>query len=81
MPPLSDDALLSTQELSEAFSNILNLPLTAATLETQRCRGGGPPFEKYGKFVRYRWGTARDWRLSQGRILTNTAQEHVEATP
>jgi hypothetical protein len=66
MSQLPDDALLSTQELSEAFANILNLPVSAATLETKRCRGGGPPYEKFSRTVRYRWGTARKWRLAQG---------------
>jgi hypothetical protein len=71
---LSDDSLLSTEELSAAFAG-LNLPLAVTTLESKRSRGDGPPFEKYGKFVRYRWGPARDWRLAQGRILSSTAQQ------
>jgi len=70
---LSDDSLLSTEELSAAYTDLLNLPLAVTTLESRRCRGGGPPFEKFGKFVRYRWSTARDWRLAQGRTLTSTS--------
>jgi hypothetical protein len=73
MPPLSDDALLSTAELSAAFAE-MNLPLAVATLVTRRSLGNGPAFLKYGKWVRYRWGTARDWRLAQGRCLTSTSQ-------
>jgi hypothetical protein len=70
---LSDDALLSTEELSAAFTK-LNLPLSIATLITKRCRGEGPPYEKYGnKMVRYRWGKARDWRLAQGVERTSTS--------
>jgi hypothetical protein len=72
MHPLSDDALLSTQELSEAFSN-MNLPMAAPTLDSKRSRGGGPPFRKYGKTIRYRWADARDWRL-QCRHLTSTSK-------
>jgi hypothetical protein len=74
MPPIDDDALLSTEELSAAYAEILNLPLTPATLEVKRCRGGGPPYLKFGKFVRYRWRDARTWRLSQGRPLTSTSE-------
>jgi hypothetical protein len=74
VPPFDDDALLSTQELAEAFAELLNLPLAAATLETKRVRGGGPPFEKYGKFIRYRWKAGRDWRLGQGRMLNSTSE-------
>jgi hypothetical protein len=74
MPPLSDDSLLSTRELSNAFLNILNLPMAAPTLESKRSRGDGPPFERYGKIIRYRWGTARDWRLAQRRMLNCTSE-------
>jgi hypothetical protein len=73
MLSIHDDALLSTEELSAAFTKNLNLPLTPATLETMRSRGGGPPFEKFRKIVRYRWGVARDWRLAQGRALRSTS--------
>jgi hypothetical protein len=71
---LTDDTLLSTEELSAAFAE-LNLPLAVATLVTRRTLGGGPPFEKYGKWVRYRWGKARNWRLAQGRMFTSTSEE------
>jgi hypothetical protein len=70
---LSDDSLLSTVELSAAFAE-LNLPLAVTTLEAMRSRGGGPPYEKYNKFVRYRWGRARDWRLQQGVERTSTSE-------
>jgi hypothetical protein len=79
MLQISDDALLSTEQLATAFTENLNLPLTAATLETMRSRGGGPPFEKFRKIVRYRWGVARDWRLAQGRALQNTSENRVTA--
>jgi hypothetical protein len=75
MPPLSDDSLLSTRELSSAFLDILNLPMAAPTLESKRSRGDGPPFERYGKIIRYRWGTARDWRLAQRRMLNCTSDK------
>jgi hypothetical protein len=48
-------------------------------LEVLRCRGGGPPFEKYGRIVRYRWSIARDWRLAQGRSLRSTSEENATA--
>jgi hypothetical protein len=74
MPPISDDSLLSTRELSAAFHQYLNLPMAAPTLETKRSRGNGPPFERYGKIIRYRWGTARDWLLAQRRVLNSTSE-------
>jgi hypothetical protein len=79
MNHIADDALLSTQELSAAYAELLNLPLTATTLEVKRCRGGGPPYLKFGKFIRYRWGVARDWRLAQGRALRSTSENGLTA--
>ncbi len=30
------------------------LDVTKSTLESWRCRGGGPPFVRYGRAIRYR---------------------------
>jgi hypothetical protein len=79
MHHISDDALLSTEELAAAFAEILNLPLTPSTLEVKRCRGGGPPYLKFGKFIRYRWSVARDWRLAQGRAQRSTSENRLTA--
>jgi hypothetical protein len=81
VPPFDDDALLSTEELSAAFSSIFNLSMSAATLETRRSRGGGPPYEKYGKYVRYRWGTARTWMLGKRRAFNNTSENTARPPP
>jgi len=40
--------LLKTPEVAK------QLRVTKATLESWRCRGGGPQFVKYGRAVRYR---------------------------
>lgn len=45
--------------------------LAAATLNTLRCRGGGPPFVKLGRRVVYRVADLRAWR--DARLVTNTA--------
>jgi hypothetical protein len=73
MQHLRDDSLLTTEELSAAFAG-MNLQMAPATLVTRRCLGNGPPYEKFGKYVRYRWGVARDWRLAQGRCLNSTSE-------
>jgi hypothetical protein len=72
IPP--DDALLSEVELSALYT-AMGAPLSVATLATKRCRGGGPPFVKFERIVRYRWAEARDWRLSSGRRLRNTSED------
>ena len=40
--------LLKTPEAAQ------KLRVTKATLESWRCRGGGPQFVKYGRAIRYR---------------------------
>lgn len=44
--------------------------LSPATLETKRSRGGGPPFVKYAKAVRYRVADLRAWRDAKLRNHT-----------
>ena len=56
-PPHDNDELLTTKQLARA------LKVSESYLEKCRLRGTGPPFEKFGRTVRYRWGTARHgWR-------------------
>jgi hypothetical protein len=43
------------------------------TLATLATRGGGPPFQKFGPFSIYTWGTSIDWaegRLTEPRAST-----------
>lgn len=44
--------------------------LAVATLATLRSRGGGPPFIKYARAVRYRAEDLRAWR--DARIVAHT---------
>ncbi|QQS10735.1 MAG: DNA-binding protein [Rhodospirillales bacterium] len=45
--------------------------LSASTLEKKRCTGGGPPFVKYGKAVRYRVADLRAWAAAH--VVTSTS--------
>ena len=45
--------------------------LAAATLNTLRSRGGGPPYAKLGRRVVYRVADLRVWR--DARLVANTA--------
>lgn len=53
VPAMSDEARLTTRQLSI----LINRPMS--TLEEERRLGGGIPFEKLGRSVRYRLGTVR----------------------
>lgn len=51
----------------------LYLGLARPTLEGMRCRGGGPPFVRYGrKAVRYRLSDLDAWMAE--RTFSNTSQ-------
>ncbi len=41
-------------------------PMTESSLSTMATRGGGPPFEKWGRIPLYTWGTTLEW--AQGRL-------------
>jgi hypothetical protein len=58
------DSLLSRIELAAEFEK-LGIPCAAATLATKAVRGGGPPFMKFGPYVRYRWGTSYAWAMGR----------------
>lgn len=79
--PDNADALLTREQLAEAFK-ALGYPPTVKSLATMASRGGGPPFMKFGKYVRYRWGASLAWaesRLSAPRRSTSEADAHRAA--
>ena len=48
------------------------LDVTKATLESWRCRGGGPPFVRYQRAIRYREEDLH--RFIESRIQRNTSE-------
>lgn len=70
-----EDTLLSRAEVSARLGEI-GFPVPVATLATMATRGGGPAYQRFGRHVLYRWGTARAWavgRLSSPRSNTSEA--------
>jgi hypothetical protein len=55
----NDDERLTPAELAA------RLKTSPSTLAKRRMRGDGPTFEKHGRAIRYRWGTARTWAEAQ----------------
>jgi len=47
------------------------LDVKKSTLEAWRCRGGGPPFVKYGRAIRYREGDLQ--AFIESRLYRNTS--------
>jgi Helix-turn-helix domain len=52
------------------------LDTTAKTLATWRCRGGGPPFTRLGRSIRYRRGDLDAFLV--GRTVRSTSEYGVE---
>ena len=59
-PELSPDTLLRRKTTAAALRDA-GFPVALATLETCATRGGGPPFQRFGRIPLYRWGDCLDW--------------------
>ena len=68
-PTTVDNAVLSTRDAAEY------LGLSPKTLETNRTRGGGPPFVKLGRRVVYRRGDLDAWLAERVRQSTSDCGE------
>jgi len=68
------NALLRRKATAAALTEA-GYPTAEATLATLACRGGGPAFQRYGRYVVYRWGNALDWARSRlSRPVTSTSE-------
>jgi hypothetical protein len=73
-PNIHEDTFLTRRELSEALRE-LGFRYAPATLATYVTRGGGPPFQHYGRNVAYRWGPSLAWALGRlSRPITSSAE-------
>lgn len=71
--PISPDVLLRRKQLADALTQS-GFPIAAASLATTATRGGGPPYQLFGRVALYRWGNAMQWaeaRLSAPRCSTS----------
>lgn len=59
------DALLTRARLAEKLTE-RGFPVKAKTLSTMASRGGGPPYELFGRRPLYRWNSAVAW--ATGRL-------------
>lgn len=73
-PNIDPETLLSRRELSQALKE-LGTPFAEASLATMATRGSGPPFQKYGRRVTYKWGPSRDWALGRMSKPVNSTSE------
>ena len=72
---IDPDTLLTRAATAQALTEA-GFPTAKATLATKACRGGGPPFQLYGRIPLYQWGTSLAWaqsRLSKAMRTTSEA--------
>jgi hypothetical protein len=80
MVPHSDDAFLGRNETADALT-ALGFKVSAATLTTKACRGGGPPYQLFGQRTLYRWGDAVAWARARLSAPGRSAAEHAARKP
>jgi hypothetical protein len=71
---LNRDERLTRRQLAQRLREY-GFRVSESTLATKAVRGGGPPFQKFGPFATYTWGTSYDW--AEGRLTdprTSTAE-------
>ena len=49
--------------------------ISVSKMNKDRCFGGGPPFEKDGRVVKYRYGSLITWMAAQTRQSTSDSGE------
>ena len=71
--PKDPDSLLTRKRTAVALTES-GFETSPATLATKATRGGGPPYQLYGRKPLYRWGSTLAWaqdRLSEPRCTTS----------
>jgi hypothetical protein len=77
--PMTADALL-TRDATAAALTEAGFPVKAKTLATKASRGGGPPFQRFGRKPLYRWGQSLEWAKNQlSSPMTSSATNDLQA--
>lgn len=72
--PDDPEAQLTRSATADALTEA-GFPISAATLATKACRGGGPPFRKFGRVPVYRWADSLAWAQSRlSRVVRSTSE-------
>jgi hypothetical protein len=72
---LPADARLTRKQAAKALTDH-GFPTAAGTLSTKASRGGGPPYQLFGRLAIYTWGPLLQWALSTMGKPASTASEH-----
>jgi hypothetical protein len=69
------DARLTRRQAAKALTDC-GVPTAYDTLATKAVRGGGPPYQLFGKTAIYTWGTLVAWALAEMDEPACTTSEH-----
>ena len=72
--PDDPETRLRRDDLAEALS-AAGFPVSPSGLATRASRGGGPPFQKFGRYPIYRWADAIAWAQSRLSPVVRTTSE------
>ena len=76
--PALDDRPVDTKKLAELLTEAGH-PVAASTLNKYRVTGGGPPYRKFKRAVRYRPSQAMAWAAAGTREMTSTSDDRKAA--
>ena len=77
--PDNGDVLLTRAQTGAALRET-GFPVADKTLATKACRGGGPPFRRFGSKPLYRWADVLAWahsKLTAPMASTSEADAHL----
>jgi hypothetical protein len=77
--PQNEDTLLNRKAVAAALTEA-GFPVKPATLATKASRGGGPPYQLFGRVPVYRWSSAVAWAQSKlSDPVRNTSESSANA--
>jgi hypothetical protein len=81
MIPDDPNARLPREEMAAALTEA-GYPIAGETLATKASRGGGPPYEKFGRRAIYTWQTSLAWARAQTKgPIRSTSDLHAPPKP
>jgi hypothetical protein len=75
--PTDPETRLTRRAAAEALTSA-GFPVSPETLATKATRGGGPPFQRFGRVPLYTWSDLLDWARSR---LSAPMRSTSEADP
>lgn len=78
IPP---DAKFTRRQAAKTLTDC-GIPLSEKTLSTKASRGGGPPYQRFGKIAIYTWRELEAWALAEmGEPARNASEHRTKAVP